>query len=121
MSPGTTKASQRDGAKRAAGAPPTPKTTGNTPATAIPLTSWRPEMSVQAALGREKIFVKLPLVGAVDLPSGPHLVWYAGAIALAALEVVEWPVALLMIIGKGLADSERSETVRSLGGVMEEA
>lgn len=26
---------------------------------------------------------------------------------------------LLMIIGKGLADSERSDTVRSLGGVME--
>jgi hypothetical protein len=121
MSQTTAKASQRDRAKRAAGRSPTDKTTPDTPATTIPLTSWRPEMSVRAALGREKIFVKLPLVGAVDLPSGPHLVWFAGAAALAALDFVEWPVAVLMMVGKALSDSERSETVRTLGGVMEGA
>jgi hypothetical protein len=121
MNQDTAKASQPDGARRAAGAPRADKTTPDTPATAIPLTSWRPEMSVKAALGQEKVFVKLPLVGPVDLPSGPHLVYYAGALALAAIDVVEWPVALLLIIGKGLADSERSETVRTLGNVMEGA
>jgi hypothetical protein len=75
-------------------------------------------MSVRAARG-EKIFVKLPLVGPVDLPSGPHLLWFASAAALAAVDIVEWPVALLMIIGKALSDSDRSEPVRTLGRVME--
>ena len=122
MSQHTAKASQPDGAERVAGAPPTGKTTPDTPATAIPLTSWRPGMSVKAALGHEKVFVKLPLIGPVDLPSGPHLAWFAGAFALAALELVDWPVAVLMMIGKAMSDApHRSETVRTLGKLMEEA
>ena len=44
-----------------------------------------------------------------------------GAIALAALDVVDWPIAALMIVGKALSDSERSEPVRTLGKVMERA
>jgi hypothetical protein len=78
-------------------------------------------MFVEAAIGHEKVFVKLPFVGPVDLPSGPHLVWFAGALALAALDFVDWPVAVLMIVGKGLSDSERSQRVRTLGSVMEQA
>jgi len=124
MSPQTTKVPQP--ADGAVGAPLTDKTTPDTPrpgdtrATAIPLSSWRPDMSVKAARG-QKIFVKVPFLGVVDLPSGPHLVWYVGAIALVVLDVVDWPVALLMIVGKALSDSERSESVRTLGKVMERA
>ena len=78
-------------------------------------------MAVIAAIRGEKVFVKLPWIGEVDLPSGPHLVWFAGAIALAALDIVDWPVALLLIVGKALSDSERSEPVRTLGSIMESA
>ena len=39
-------------------------------------------MAVKAARG-ETTFVKVPLLGAVDLPSGPHLLWFAGVAALA--------------------------------------
>jgi len=119
MSQHRAKAQSADG-KRAGGAPPADKTTPDTPATAIPLSSWRPEMSVKAARG-EKIFVKVPFLGAVDLPSGPHLVWFAGVIGLAALDVVDWPIAALLVVGKALSDSERSETVRTVGKVMESA
>ena len=78
-------------------------------------------MAVMAAIRGEKVFLKLPWLGEVDLPSGPHLIWFAGAIALAAIDVVDWPIALLMIVGKALSDSERSEPVRTLGKVMESA
>jgi hypothetical protein len=115
MSQHTTKVSQP---ADAGGAHPTEKTIPDTPAAAIPLSSWRPAMLVQAARG-EKIFVKVPVLGAVDQPSGPHLVWFAGAFGLAALDVVDWPIALLLIVGKALSDSERSEPVRTLGKIME--
>ena len=126
MSQHTTKVSQPADAQRAVGALPSDKTTPDTRAEVpsrkvIPFTSYRPGMAVVAAIRGEKVFVKLPWLGEVDLPSGPHLVWFGGAIALAALDVVDWPIAALMIVGKALSDSERSEPVRTLGHVMEQA
>ena len=120
MSKYTTTVSQPADAERAAGAPPTGKTAPDARATAIPLSAWRPAMAVKAARG-ETIFVKVPLLGAVDRPSGLHLLWFAGVAALGALDVVDWPVAALLIAGKALSDSHRGETVRTLGKVMESA
>jgi len=125
MSQGTTKVT-RPNAERADRTPVTDKTSPDTRAEVpspkvIPFTSYRPGMAVMAAIRGEKVFLKLPWLGEVDLPSGPHLIWFAGAIALAAIDVVDWPIALLMIVGKALSDSERSEPVRTLGKVMESA
>jgi len=43
-------------------------------------------------------------VGGVSLP---RAAFYAGAVALGALEVVEWPVTLLVVAGTYLADQVR--------------
>lgn len=51
-----------------------------------------------------------PLGGAVPAVAGvplPRLAFYAGAVVLGALEVVEWPVTLLVVAGTYLADHVR--------------
>jgi len=57
---------------------------------------------------------RVPAVGAT--PAGvpglrgvslPRVAFYAGAVALGALEVVEWPVALLVVAGTYVADRAR--------------
>jgi hypothetical protein len=65
--------------------------------------------------------VSLPLVGDVNLPPPQHLVWYAGVVALVAVECIEWPVALLLATGKALADNRHSAVLRELGDALEEA
>ena len=41
--------------------------------------------------------------------------FYAGAVALGALEVVEWPVALLVVAGTYLVDQIRGQAQASVG------
>jgi hypothetical protein len=85
----------------------------------VPLMAWHPGMALQAACRRQTVTLQLPLVGKVTLPSGPHLAWYAGVMALAAVEVVEWPAALLMAVAKALADSRHHELLREFGDALE--
>ncbi len=64
---------------------------------------------------------RVPAVGAT--PAGvpglrgvslPRVAFYAGAVALGALEVVEWPVTLLVVAGTYVADRARG-TVAAAG------
>ena len=48
--------------------------------------------------------VRLPLVGQVPLPSTGQLLWLGGLGAMAALEVIEWPVALVAAAGTYIAE-----------------
>lgn len=65
--------------------------------------------------------VRLPVVGDVTVPPVPHLAWYAGVGLLAALEIVDWPVALLLAAGKALADNRSNATVRQFGEALDDA
>jgi hypothetical protein len=65
--------------------------------------------------------VGLPVVGQVELPPPRHLAWYVGVAALALLEVVDWPVALLLATGKALADNRHSTQLEDFGEALEEA
>ena len=85
----------------------------------VPLLAWHPGMALQAAYRRQTVTVQVPLVGKVTLPSAPHLAWYAGVMALTAVEVVEWPAALLMVLAKALADSRHHELLREFGDALE--
>lgn len=48
--------------------------------------------------------LRLPVVGQVPLPSTGQLLWLGGLGAMAALELVEWPVALIAAAGTYLAE-----------------
>jgi len=42
----------------------------------------------------------------------PRFTWYAGVAVMAALEIVEWPLALIMMIGHEIAHRSHSEALR---------
>jgi hypothetical protein len=63
--------------------------------------------------------VPLPGVGTVRLPPPHHLAFYLGVGALAALDCIEWPVALLLAVGKALADNRSHASLREFGEALE--
>lgn len=77
--------------------------------------------AAETALDRNRTALRLPLLGDTSLPPVDHLVWYAGVGVLTALELIEWPVALVLALGKVLADNRSSRTLRSFGAALEEA
>ncbi len=65
--------------------------------------------------------LSLPLVGRVTLPPVDHMVWYLGVGVLTGAELIEWPVALALAVGKALADNRTHRTVQSFGEALEDA
>jgi hypothetical protein len=59
-------------------------------------------------------------VGKVSLPPAEHLVFYAAVAAFTAVELIEWPVALFVSVGKALADNRSHKTLRVFGEAMED-
>jgi hypothetical protein len=105
------KRSARSATKSASGASP-----GTDPPTHVP------GRAAAARVEREQhITVTLPFVGDVQLPPPGHLAFYGGVIALAALELVEWPVAVALAAGHALANQHHNTTIRQLGEALEEA
>ncbi|MFH8808774.1 hypothetical protein ACH4GZ_16245 [Streptomyces hygroscopicus] len=75
-----------------------------------------------AARAQSRHSVTVDLAGRqVELPSKEQLTFLAGLGLLAALEVIEWPVALAIGIGHGLAHSQHGAALRDFGEALEEA
>jgi hypothetical protein len=52
-----------------------------------------------------------PVRPATALPH-PRFTWYVGVAVMAAFEVVEWPLAILMMLGHEIAHRSHSEALR---------
>lgn len=65
--------------------------------------------------------VELPLLGEVAVPPPDKVAYYAGLGVLAALQVIEWPLALVITAGHLLADQHFSGLVRGVGEAIQEA
>ncbi|MFR9799532.1 hypothetical protein ACL02U_27110 [Streptomyces sp. MS06] len=66
--------------------------------------------------------VTIGLCGArVELPPPEQLAFLAGVGALAAFEIIEWPVALVLGVGHQLAHSHHGRMLREFGEALEEA
>lgn len=63
----------------------------------------------------------MPVVGEVTLPPASHLGWYAGVGVLVALEILEWPVAVVLAAGQALADNQHNRVLEDFGEALEEA
>jgi hypothetical protein len=59
----------------------------------------RAEGKVSAQIHQRDVRLNVPLLGTLALPPLDHLAFYAGIGVLAALEIVEWPVALVIATG----------------------
>ncbi|PWR09499.1 hypothetical protein DKT68_12130 [Micromonospora acroterricola] len=65
--------------------------------------------------------VEVPMLGEVAVPPPDKLAYYAGLGVLAALQVIEWPMALVITAGHLLADQHLSGLARGVGSALESA
>ncbi|GAA4587438.1 hypothetical protein GCM10023194_36330 [Planotetraspora phitsanulokensis] len=65
--------------------------------------------------------VTLPLVGAVTVPPPDRLVFYAVLGLLGVMEIVEWPIVLIVGAGHFLAEQHRYPVLMQLGEAAEAA
>ncbi|MFI9640345.1 hypothetical protein ACIG87_09775 [Micromonospora sp. NPDC051925] len=65
--------------------------------------------------------VEVPMLGEVAVPPPDKIAYYAGLGVLAALQVIEWPLALVITAGHLLADQHLSGLAKGLGEALESA
>lgn len=64
--------------------------------------------------------VQLPVLGQIEIPRPEQLAYYGGLAALAAFELIDWPVAVVIAAGHILASNHRNRLLEELGEAMEE-
>lgn len=69
----------------------------------------------------ETFAVNLPVVGQVTIPRPEQLAYYGGLAALAALELIDWPVAVVIATGHILASNHHNRLLEEFGEALEEA
>jgi len=77
--------------------------------------------AVEKIRAGETFVVNLPMVGSVEIPRPDELAYFGGLAALAAFELIDWPVALVIAAGHFLASSHHNRVLEELGDAMEEA
>ena len=70
---------------------------------------------------RTGIHITMPALGRINLGSPDQLAYIAGIATLAALEIIEWPVAVIIAAGHLLAEQRRSDTLHAFGEALEQA
>ncbi|WP_348529427.1 hypothetical protein [Micromonospora sp. A200] len=65
--------------------------------------------------------VQVPMMGEMAVPPPDKLAYYAGLGVLAALQVIEWPLALVITAGHVLADQHMSGLAKGLGEALQSA
>ena len=68
----------------------------------------------------ESFAINLPVVGQVQVPRPDQLAYYGGLAALAAFELIDWPVAVVIVAGHILASNHHNKLLEELGEAMEE-
>jgi hypothetical protein len=69
----------------------------------------------------ETFAINLPVVGQVEIPRPEALAYYGGLAALAAFELIDWPVALVIAAGHLLASNHHNKLLEELGEAIEDA
>ncbi|GAA2216770.1 hypothetical protein ACFY2R_10540 [Micromonospora olivasterospora] len=65
--------------------------------------------------------VEVPVLGEVAVPPPDKVAYYAGLGVLAAVGVIEWPMALVITAGHLLADQHLSGLAKGLGQALQSA
>ena len=64
--------------------------------------------------------INLPVFGRLRIPPPEQLAYYGGIAALAAFELIEWPVALVIATGHLLASNHHNQILEELGEALED-
>ncbi|MEU8266136.1 hypothetical protein AB0B89_03135 [Sphaerisporangium sp. NPDC049002] len=75
--------------------------------------------TVIAQAEASKPSVTLPLVGRVTMPPPNRLAFYAALGLLTALEIIEWPIAVVIGVGHFLAEQHVSRALQGVGEAAE--
>jgi hypothetical protein len=73
------------------------------------------------AAERNRLHLKLPLVGTVTLPPTDQLAYLGGITGLAALGILEWPVAAILGAGHVVATNRNNKNLADFGEALEKA
>jgi hypothetical protein len=76
--------------------------------------------AVQKIREGETFVVNMPVLGQMEIPRPEQLAYYGGLAALAAFELIDWPVAMVIAAGHLLASNHHNKILEELGEAMEE-
>jgi hypothetical protein len=77
--------------------------------------------AVQKVREGQTFTVNLPVLGNMEIPRPEQLAYYGGLAALAAFELIDWPVAVVIAAGHLLASNHRNRLLEELGEAIEDA
>jgi hypothetical protein len=69
----------------------------------------------------QRFEVDLPVIGRVRIPRPEQVAYYGALGALAALEIIEWPIALAIAAGHALVQNEHNRVAHEIGEALEDA
>jgi hypothetical protein len=69
----------------------------------------------------QRFAVNLPVVGRVRIPRPEQVAYYGALGALAALEIIEWPIALAIAAGHALVQNQHNRVAQEIGEALEDA
>jgi hypothetical protein len=69
----------------------------------------------------QRFEVNLPVIGRVRIPRPEQVAYYGALGALAALEIIEWPIALAIAAGHALVQNEHNRVAHEIGEALEDA
>lgn len=78
-------------------------------------------IAAEEAVRRNSVRLRVPIIGELRLPPAEQIAFLGGVAALAALEILEWPVAILLGVGHELAMNRHNKMMRAFGEALEEA
>lgn len=91
------------------------------PQSASPANHTAGNRAAAKATDKNSTRVVIPGIGPVRLPAPPQLAYVGGIAALAALQVIEWPIGLALAAGHPLATGSHDKVVEDFGAALEEA
>jgi len=78
---------------------------------AVRVVETKPRQRRRQTAARRRCMSRPRSPGATQRPH-PRLGWYAGLVVMAAVEVIEWPLAILMMLGHEIAHRAHSQALR---------
>ena len=69
----------------------------------------------------ESFAVNLPIVGRVPIPRPEQVAYYGALGALAAFEIIDWPIALAIAAGHALVQNQHNRVAEEIGEALEDA
>ena len=77
--------------------------------------------AVERVRDAETFTVTFPVVGSMRIPRPDQLAYYGALACLAALEIIDWPIALAIGAGHAMASSHHNKVAQELGEALEDA